>query len=305
MDWLADSRAVSDRPSTSRAPWRGRRTSATGPRPPYFPGHLDAEGADVSQFLHQGLGDLAGPVDLVRVDVVEHGPSACRRTREREPAPLDRGARDAGGRGRGETDREQLTNEARVLHSASRAASATSRASFSLARECEASGMAVLQARAGRERRRPSRLLWAATPWTSRTLDRRRQLALVADRSEELVALRGVLEPSTPAGDDPSITPMTPRPCAVCATDDLDGIGGGTEDRADLRTSLMRPSTLMGKPSRSTTTNTCPAPMAVAFRAATVRSISSLPSTRVRHGPDASLNATPNFICGTAVTMAS
>jgi hypothetical protein len=48
-----------------------------------------------------------------------------------------------------------------------------------------------------------------------------------------------------------------------------------------------------------------PAPIAVAFLAASALSASSLPSTRVRHGPDASLNATPNFICGTVFTIAS
>ena len=32
---------------------------------------------------------------------------------------------------------------------------------------------------------------------------------------------------------------------------------------------------------------------------------SSLPSTRIRHWPDASLNAMPNFICGAVFTIAS
>ena len=47
------------------------------------------------------------------------------------------------------------------------------------------------------------------------------------------------------------------------------------------------------------------AAIAEAFRTASALSPSSLPSTRVRQGPDASLNATPNFICGTVFTMAS
>ncbi len=34
-------------------------------------------------------------------------------------------------------------------------------------------------------------------------------------------------------------------------------------------------------------------------------SSSSLPSKRVRQAPEASLNATPNFACGTVFTMAS
>jgi len=45
--------------------------------------------------------------------------------------------------------------------------------------------------------------------------------------------------------------------------------------------------------------------MAVAFAVAFALSASSLPSVRVRHGPDASLNAIPNFICGTVFTTAS
>ena len=44
---------------------------------------------------------------------------------------------------------------------------------------------------------------------------------------------------------------------------------------------------------------------ALAFFAASILSASSLPSTRVRHGPEASLKATPNFICGTVFTIAS
>ena len=49
----------------------------------------------------------------------------------------------------------------------------------------------------------------------------------------------------------------------------------------------------------------CPAARAVAFLAARAFSSSSLPSTRVRQGPEASLNAMPNFICGTVLTRAS
>ena len=36
---------------------------------------------------------------------------------------------------------------------------------------------------------------------------------------------------------------------------------------------------------------------------AAARNSSSLPSARVRHGPELSLNATPNFACGTVVTI--
>ena len=49
----------------------------------------------------------------------------------------------------------------------------------------------------------------------------------------------------------------------------------------------------------SVTTNSLPFAMAVTFLAAMARNSSSLPSTRVRQAPEASLNAMRNFICGT------
>jgi len=52
-------------------------------------------------------------------------------------------------------------------------------------------------------------------------------------------------------------------------------------------------------------TNVCPAPIEIAFRVAKAFRSSSLPSTLVRQGPEASLKAMPNFICGTVFTIAS
>src|SRR3990170_2279253 len=49
----------------------------------------------------------------------------------------------------------------------------------------------------------------------------------------------------------------------------------------------------------------CPAPTARAFFAAMAFRPSSFPSTRTRHGPEASQNATPNLIPGTEFTRAS
>ncbi|HLV95403.1 MAG TPA: hypothetical protein VKS44_09455, partial [Candidatus Acidoferrales bacterium] len=43
---------------------------------------------------------------------------------------------------------------------------------------------------------------------------------------------------------------------------------------------------------RTSSTKACPAPIASAFAIAVRRSSSSLDSTRIRHGPDASQNAT-------------
>ena len=70
-------------------------------------------------------------------------------------------------------------------------------------------------------------------------------------------------------------------------------------------TALIRPVRLMGNPSRSAMTNMCPAPTAWALRAAIVCKAWSLPSTRIKHGPDASLKAIPNFMPGTVLTIAS
>ena len=111
--------------------------------------------------------------------------------------------------------------------------------------------------------------------------------------------------PSTPAGHDPSITPSTPRPCSLSATTTCTGFAVAQKMPQTSGTSLIRPSTLIGYPSVITTTNMWPAATALAFFAASAFSASSLPSTRVRQGPDASLNATPNFICGTVFTIAS
>src|SRR6266851_10137610 len=52
-------------------------------------------------------------------------------------------------------------------------------------------------------------------------------------------------------------------------------------------------------------TNTCPAPSSCAFRMAALRSSLSLPSARVRQGPEDSLKASPNLACGTVLTTAS
>src|SRR5215469_14782097 len=101
------------------------------------------------------------------------------------------------------------------------------------------------------------------------------------------------------------MTPSTPRPCSDCATTACTGFAVAQKIEHTSGTSLIRPSTLIGYPSFMTTTNTCPAARADAFRTAIAFSPSSLPSARVRHGPDASLNATPNFICGTVFTIAS
>ena len=68
---------------------------------------------------------------------------------------------------------------------------------------------------------------------------------------------------------------------------------------------MIRLSTLIGYASRSASTKMCPAPIAVAFRAASAFRSSSLPSTLVRHAPEASLNAMPNLACGTVFTTAS
>src|ERR1035437_5431167 len=111
--------------------------------------------------------------------------------------------------------------------------------------------------------------------------------------------------PSTPFGTAPSITPSTPRPSSLSATTTCTAFAVAQKMEHTSGTSLIRPSTLIGYPSVMTTTKMCPAAMALAFFAANTFNPSSLPSTRVRHGPDASLNATPNFICGTVFTMAS
>src|SRR5579872_2086568 len=52
-------------------------------------------------------------------------------------------------------------------------------------------------------------------------------------------------------------------------------------------------------------TKVWPAAMAWALRVAFDFRSASFPSTRVKHAPEASLNAMPNFICGTVLTMAS
>jgi hypothetical protein len=52
-----------------------------------------------------------------------------------------------------------------------------------------------------------------------------------------------------------------------------------------------------------TTTKVRPAAMALAFDGERGQG-SSLPLARVRQGSEASLKATPNFICGTVLTMA-
>src|SRR5215470_9605334 len=52
-------------------------------------------------------------------------------------------------------------------------------------------------------------------------------------------------------------------------------------------------------------TNTCPQARAWALAMAALRNWSSLPSARVRQGPEDSLNASPNLACGTVFTTAS
>src|SRR5438876_619509 len=63
--------------------------------------------------------------------------------------------------------------------------------------------------------------------------------------------------------------------------------------------------TLIGYASFRKTTKKWPAPTARAFFAASALRLSSFPSTRTRHGPEASQNATPNLIPGTEPTSAS
>src|SRR5574340_1675004 len=110
---------------------------------------------------------------------------------------------------------------------------------------------------------------------------------------------------STPLGEAPSITPRTPRPDSFSASTTSTGFAVAQKIEHTSGTSLMRPSTLMGYPSRMAMTKMWPAAMAWALRMASALSASSLPSARVRHGPDASLKATPNFIWGTELTRAS
>ena len=58
---------------------------------------------------------------------------------------------------------------------------------------------------------------------------------------------------------------------------------------------LIAFNTLMGNASLRRMTKAWPAPIIIAFSAATLRNSSSLPSTRIRQGPDASQKAIPNL----------
>src|ERR1700688_4529264 len=100
---------------------------------------------------------------------------------------------------------------------------------------------------------------------------------------------------SMPLGDDPSMTPSTPLPCSVWATITSTGLAVAQKMLQTSGVSGIRFLMLMGKPPRNATTKRWPAPMAVALLVAIVLSSSSLPSTRVKQAPDASLNAMPNF----------
>src|SRR5438034_9768991 len=111
--------------------------------------------------------------------------------------------------------------------------------------------------------------------------------------------------PSTPFGDLPSITPITPRPCSVFATITSTGLAVAQKIEHTSGMFCTTFNRFMGYASRRMRTKTCPAPKAWALAMAAFRSSSSLPSARVRHGPEDSLKASPNLACGTDFTTGS
>src|SRR5438309_626829 len=111
--------------------------------------------------------------------------------------------------------------------------------------------------------------------------------------------------PSTPFGKLPSITPITPRPCSVFATSTSTGLAVAQKIEHTSGMFCTTFNRFMGYASRRMRTKTCPAPKAWALAMAAFRSSSSLPSARVRHGPEDSLKASPNLACGTVFTTAS
>ena len=100
--------------------------------------------------------------------------------------------------------------------------------------------------------------------------------------------------PSTPFGELPSITPITPRPCSVFATITSTGLAVAQKIEHTSGMFCTTFNGFMGYASRRMRTKTCPAPKAWALAMAAFRSSSSLPSARVRHGPEDSLKASPN-----------
>src|SRR5438093_2676906 len=82
-------------------------------------------------------------------------------------------------------------------------------------------------------------------------------------------------------------------------------VGARAENRTHLGYVLHEFSRFMGYASRRMRINTCPQARAWALAMAAFRSSSSLPSARIRHGPEDSLKASPNLACGTVFTTAS
>src|SRR3989304_2532266 len=110
---------------------------------------------------------------------------------------------------------------------------------------------------------------------------------------------------STPLGLYPSITPIMPLPCSVSATMTCTGFAVVQKTEHTSGHALMEFNTFTGNDSLMRITNIWPAAMLPAFRIAISLRVLSFPSDLTRHGPEASQNAMPNFIPGTALTMTS
>ena len=96
-----------------------------------------------------------------------------------------------------------------------------------------------------------------------------------------------------PTGGSPSMTPTTPRPRGVTATSTPTGLALAQKIVHTSGTALSGLRTFTGKPSRSSTTNECPAATAAAFTAASVTSSGSFPDRRTSRSCDASQKPTP------------
>src|SRR3990172_2299869 len=110
---------------------------------------------------------------------------------------------------------------------------------------------------------------------------------------------------STPLGLEPSITPIMPLPCSFSATMTCTGFAVAQKTEHTSGHALMEFNTFTGNDSLMRITNVWPAAMLLAFRIAISFKELSFPSALTRHGPEASQNAIPNLIPGTALTMTS
>jgi hypothetical protein len=103
----------------------------------------------------------------------------------------------------------------------------------------------------------------------------------------------------------PSIIPIMPLPCSVCAIMTSSGFDVAAKMLQTSGTALILSRTLMGYAFLMIMRNVCPHAIWRAFSLASCRRSGSLPSCLTRQGPDASQKAMPNLMSGTALVSAS